>query len=50
MFLPWLASIGLLASICGIIIVRLRSNAAPEAALRSGTLLAPLSSRSSPGS
>ena len=43
MFLPLaLASIGLLASICGIIIVRLRSNAAPEAALRSGTLLAPV--------
>ena len=43
MFLPLaLASIGLLASICGIGIVRLRSNAAPEAALRSGTLLAPV--------
>ncbi|MEE4143585.1 MAG: sodium-translocating pyrophosphatase [Halieaceae bacterium] len=43
MFLPLaLASIGLLASICGIVIVRLRSNAAPEAALRSGTLLAPV--------
>jgi len=43
MFLPLaLASVGLLASICGIIIVRLRSNAAPEAALRSGTLLAPV--------
>jgi K(+)-stimulated pyrophosphate-energized sodium pump len=43
MFLPLaLASIGLLASVCGIGIVRLRSNAAPEAALRSGTLLAPV--------
>ncbi len=43
MFLPLaLASIGLLASICGIGFVRLRSNAAPEAALRSGTLLAPI--------
>ena len=43
MFLPLaLASIGLLASICGIGIVRMRSNAAPEAALRSGTLLAPV--------
>ena len=34
--------IGLLSSICCIGIVRLRANAAPEAALRSGTLLAPL--------
>ncbi len=43
MFLPLvLASIGLLASVCGIGIVRLRSNASPEAALRSGTLLAPV--------
>lgn len=43
MFLPLsLASIGLLSSICGIGIVRARSNAAPEAALRSGTLLAPV--------
>jgi K(+)-stimulated pyrophosphate-energized sodium pump len=43
MFLPLaLASIGLLASICGIGIVRLRSHAAPEAALRAGTLLAPV--------
>jgi K(+)-stimulated pyrophosphate-energized sodium pump len=43
MFLPLaLASIGLLASIFGIGLVRLRSNAAPEAALRSGTLLAPV--------
>ncbi len=43
MFLPLaLASIGLLASLCGIAIVRLRSSAAPEAALRSGTLLAPV--------
>jgi K(+)-stimulated pyrophosphate-energized sodium pump len=43
MFLPLaLATIGLLASVCGIVIVRLRSNAPPEAALRSGTLLAPV--------
>jgi K(+)-stimulated pyrophosphate-energized sodium pump len=43
MFLPLaLASIGLVASLCGILIVRLRSGAAPEAALRSGTLLAPV--------
>jgi K(+)-stimulated pyrophosphate-energized sodium pump len=43
MFLPLtLASIGLLASICGIGVVRARSNAAPEAALRTGTLLAPV--------
>ncbi len=43
MFLPLsLASIGLIASICGIGIVRARSNAAPEVALRSGTLLAPV--------
>ncbi len=37
-----LASIGLLASLCGIVIVRLRSSAAPEAALRTGTLAAPV--------
>ena len=37
-----LASIGLIASFAGILIVRLRSAAAPEAALRSGTLLAPV--------
>ena len=37
-----LASIGLLASIAGILIVRARSSAAPEAALRSGTLAAPV--------
>ena len=37
-----LASIGLLASVAGILIVRARSSAAPEAALRSGTLGAPL--------
>ena len=37
-----LASIGLLASIAGILIVRARSSAAPEAALRSGTLGAPI--------
>ena len=43
MFLPLtLASIGLLASILGILIVRARSSAAPEAALRSGTLMAPV--------
>jgi K(+)-stimulated pyrophosphate-energized sodium pump len=42
MFLPLaLASIGLLASVLGIVIVRMRSHAAPEAALRTGTLLAP---------
>ena len=42
MFLPLsLASIGLLSSLCGIGIVKLRSSAAPEAALRSGTLAAP---------
>jgi K(+)-stimulated pyrophosphate-energized sodium pump len=37
-----LATIGLLASVAGIAIVRARSSAAPEAALRSGTLGAPL--------
>jgi K(+)-stimulated pyrophosphate-energized sodium pump len=43
MFLPLaLASIGLVASVAGILIVRARSSAAPEAALRSGTLLAPV--------
>ena len=43
MFLPLsLASIGLLSSICGIGIVRARSNAAPEVALRTGTLLSPV--------
>ncbi|MFK7830327.1 MAG: sodium-translocating pyrophosphatase [Congregibacter sp.] len=42
MFLPLaLSSIGLLASFLGIAVVRMRSSAAPEAALRSGTLLAP---------
>jgi K(+)-stimulated pyrophosphate-energized sodium pump len=42
MFLPLaLASIGLLASLLGIVVVRARSSAAPEAALRTGTLLAP---------
>jgi K(+)-stimulated pyrophosphate-energized sodium pump len=42
MFLPLaLASIGLLASVLGIVVVRMRSDAAPEAALRTGTLLAP---------
>lgn len=43
MFLPLsLASIGLLASVCGIGIVRSRSGAAPEVALRTGTLAAPV--------
>jgi K(+)-stimulated pyrophosphate-energized sodium pump len=43
MFLPLsLASIGLVASICGIGIVRARSSAAPEVALRTGTMLAPV--------
>jgi K(+)-stimulated pyrophosphate-energized sodium pump len=43
MFLPLaLASIGLIASVCGIGIVRLRASAAPETALRTGTLLAPV--------
>ncbi|MEP1472751.1 MAG: sodium-translocating pyrophosphatase [Halieaceae bacterium] len=43
MFLPLaLSSIGLLASVAGILIVRARSSAAPEAALRSGTILAPV--------
>ncbi|MEP4145846.1 MAG: sodium-translocating pyrophosphatase [Halioglobus sp.] len=43
MFLPLaLASIGLLASLGGIIIVRARSSAAPEVALRTGTLAAPV--------
>ena len=43
MFLPLsLASIGLIASLFGIAIVRARSGAAPEAALRTGTLLAPV--------
>jgi K(+)-stimulated pyrophosphate-energized sodium pump len=37
-----LASIGLISSVVGILIVRLRSSAAPEAALRSGTLGAPI--------
>ena len=37
-----LAGIGLLASILGILFVRLRSKASAEAALRSGTLLAPV--------
>lgn len=43
MFLPLvLSSLGLLASVIGIIIVKMRSNAAPEAALRAGTLGAPV--------
>ena len=37
-----LASIGLIASVLGIIVVNLRSGSAPEAALRSGTMGAPL--------
>ena len=37
-----LASIGLISSVAGILIVRVRSAAAPEAALRSGTLFAPV--------
>lgn len=43
MFLPLvLSSLGLLASVVGIIIVKMRSGAAPEAALRTGTLGAPV--------
>lgn len=43
MFLPLaLASVGLLSSFVGIWVVRVRSAAAPEAALRTGTLLAPV--------
>ncbi len=43
MFLPLaLASIGLVASVFGILIVRMRSSSAPEAALRAGTLFAPV--------
>jgi len=43
MFLPLaLSSLGLLASVAGIIIVKMRSGSAPEAALRSGTLAAPV--------
>ena len=43
MFLPLgLASIGLIASIIGIFIVKLQSAKAPDLALRSGTMLAPL--------
>jgi K(+)-stimulated pyrophosphate-energized sodium pump len=42
MFLPLaLSSIGLISSLLGIAVVRMRSSAAPEAALRTGTLLAP---------
>jgi K(+)-stimulated pyrophosphate-energized sodium pump len=37
-----LASIGLVASLIGMLIVRTRSGSAPEAALRSGTLAAPV--------
>jgi K(+)-stimulated pyrophosphate-energized sodium pump len=37
-----LATIGLVSSVVGILIVRARSSAAPEAALRSGTLSAPV--------
>lgn len=43
MFLPLsLASIGIVSSVAGIILVRMRSGSAPEAALRSGTLAAPV--------
>ena len=43
MFLPLaLASIGLVASVLGIFLVRLRSNSAPSAALRTGTFAAPI--------
>ena len=43
MLLPLaLASVGLIASIIGIFIVRMQSNSAPASALRSGTLLAPI--------
>ena len=43
MFLPLsLASVGLLSSVVGILIVRARSSAAPETALRTGTLAAPV--------
>ena len=43
MFLPLaLASIGLIASLAGIFIVRARNKAAPEVALRTGTLAAPV--------
>ena len=37
-----LASVGLIASIIGIVIVKLQSSKAPASALRSGTLLAPV--------
>ena len=37
-----LATVGLLASLIGIVLVRARSAAAPEDALRSGTLAAPV--------
>ena len=43
MLLPLaLASVGLIASIIGIFIVRMQSSSAPASALRSGTLLAPV--------
>ena len=43
MMLPLLlASVGLIASIIGIVIVKLQSSKAPASALRSGTLLAPV--------
>ncbi|GAB3289483.1 sodium-translocating pyrophosphatase [Parahaliea aestuarii] len=43
MFLPLaLASLGLLASFAGIALVRLRCSSAPEAALRTGTIFAPV--------
>ncbi|MGS2724009.1 sodium-translocating pyrophosphatase [Porticoccus sp. GXU_MW_L64] len=43
MFLPLaLASIGLVASVLGIFLVRMRSNSEPSAALRTGTFAAPI--------
>ena len=43
MFLPLsLASIGLVSSVIGILFVRSRSGSSPEAALRAGTLMAPV--------
>ncbi|MFT5481857.1 MAG: K(+)-stimulated pyrophosphate-energized sodium pump [Halieaceae bacterium] len=43
MFLPLaLSTIGLVASVAGIFIVKIRSSAAPEAALRAGTMGAPV--------
>ncbi|MCV6606553.1 MAG: sodium-translocating pyrophosphatase, partial [Porticoccaceae bacterium] len=43
MFLPLaLAAVGLIASLAGIILVRVRSSSSPSAALRTGTLAAPV--------